>query len=122
MRVVSTRVFPEPAPARTSIGPSKCSTASRWAVFSPARGSVSTCRFMIQNYVKRRATRAGLQQQPTIMSFGDDAPGEGQPDSPPLLLGGKSSVEDSLPQLARNARSVVLHSDPDSSFRQFLYR
>ena len=39
MRVVSTRVLPEPAPARTSIGPSKCRTASRWAGFRPARGS-----------------------------------------------------------------------------------
>src|SRR5687768_8025868 len=31
MRWVSTRVFPEPAPASTSSGPSPCVTASRWA-------------------------------------------------------------------------------------------
>ncbi len=36
-RWVSTRVFPEPAPAITSSGPSVCRTASRWAGFRPAR-------------------------------------------------------------------------------------
>src|ERR671910_784402 len=36
-RCVSTRVFPEPAPAITSSGPSVCSTASRWAGFRLAR-------------------------------------------------------------------------------------
>ncbi len=34
IRVVSTRVFPDPAPASTSSGPWTCSTASRWGVFS----------------------------------------------------------------------------------------
>src|SRR3954452_7267812 len=37
MRWVSTRVLPEPAPARISSGPSPCSTASRWGGFRPAR-------------------------------------------------------------------------------------
>ncbi len=36
-RCVSTRVFPEPAPAITSSGPSVCRTASRWAGFRFAR-------------------------------------------------------------------------------------
>ena len=36
MRVVSTRVLPDPAPASTSNGPSTCSTASRCAGLSPA--------------------------------------------------------------------------------------
>ena len=36
-RWVSTRVFPEPAPAITSSGPSVCRTASRWAGFRLAR-------------------------------------------------------------------------------------
>src|SRR3954454_5689883 len=36
-RWVSTRVLPEPAPARMSSGPSPCSTASRWGGFSPER-------------------------------------------------------------------------------------
>src|SRR5690606_21173189 len=33
---VSTRVLPEPAPARTSIGPCTCAAASSCAVLSPA--------------------------------------------------------------------------------------
>src|SRR5690606_18703455 len=37
MRVVSTRVFPVPAPARTSTGPSVVSTASRCSGLSPFR-------------------------------------------------------------------------------------
>jgi len=37
MRYVRTRVFPEPAPATTSTGPSVASTASRWAGFRSAR-------------------------------------------------------------------------------------
>src|SRR6478735_2350811 len=32
-----TRVLPEPAPARISSGPSRCSAASRWAGFSLSR-------------------------------------------------------------------------------------
>ena len=31
IRVVMTRVFPKPAPAKTRSGPLTCSTASRWA-------------------------------------------------------------------------------------------
>src|SRR5919108_5726941 len=37
IRYVRTRVFPEPAPAITSSGPSVASTASRWAAFRSAR-------------------------------------------------------------------------------------
>ena len=37
IRCVSTRVFPEPAPATTSTGPSGAVTASRWAGFRSAR-------------------------------------------------------------------------------------
>src|SRR3954453_1679693 len=37
IRWVSTRVLPEPAPARISSGPSPCSTASRCGGFRPAR-------------------------------------------------------------------------------------
>ena len=36
-RCVRTRVFPEPAPAITSSGPSVVRTASRWAGFRSAR-------------------------------------------------------------------------------------
>ena len=36
MRCVSTRVFPEPAPASTSSGPVPCVTASRWGGLSPS--------------------------------------------------------------------------------------
>src|SRR4051794_18967017 len=39
MRWVSTRVLPEPAPARISSGPSPWTTASRWGGFSPASSS-----------------------------------------------------------------------------------
>ena len=41
MRRVSTRVFPEPAPATISSGLPRCSTASRWAGFSPSTSSAS---------------------------------------------------------------------------------
>src|SRR5258706_15134921 len=37
-----TRVFPLPAPANTSRGPSTCSTASRWRGVSPSRKSMNT--------------------------------------------------------------------------------
>src|SRR3954469_5355348 len=39
MRWVSTRVFPEPAPATTSSGPSPCTTASSWSGFRPSAGT-----------------------------------------------------------------------------------
>ena len=38
-RVVSTRVLPVPAPARTSTGPSVATTAARCSGFNPASGS-----------------------------------------------------------------------------------
>ena len=41
MRMVRTRVFPEPAPARTSRGPRVVSTASRWAGLSPSRSMLA---------------------------------------------------------------------------------
>src|ERR1700709_1338235 len=37
MRWVSTRVLPEPAPATTSSGPPRCTTASSWSGFKPCR-------------------------------------------------------------------------------------
>src|SRR4051812_27379623 len=39
MRWVSTRVLPEPAPARINSGPSPCTTASRWGGLRPASSS-----------------------------------------------------------------------------------
>src|SRR5437867_12088447 len=39
MRCVSTRVFPDPAPATTRSGPSPCATASCWTELRPARRS-----------------------------------------------------------------------------------
>src|SRR4051812_42502615 len=39
IRCVSTRVLPEPAPARISSGPSPCTTASRWGRLRPASSS-----------------------------------------------------------------------------------
>src|SRR3954471_23973723 len=39
MRWVSTRVLPDPAPARISSGPSPCTTASRWGGLRPASSS-----------------------------------------------------------------------------------
>src|SRR4051794_7369140 len=41
IRCVSTRVLPEPAPARISSGPSPCSTASRWGGLRPSRRSAT---------------------------------------------------------------------------------
>ena len=48
MRCVSTRVLPEPAPARMSSGPSPCVTASRWGSLRPSsrasmRSSAAAC-------------------------------------------------------------------------------
>ena len=37
IRCVITRVLPDPAPARMSIGPSPCMTASRWGGLRPSR-------------------------------------------------------------------------------------
>src|SRR3954452_6279626 len=39
MRCVSTRVFPDPAPATTSRGPWPCTTASSWSGFRPSAGT-----------------------------------------------------------------------------------
>src|SRR4051794_23889569 len=44
MRCVSTRVLPEPAPARISSGPAPCVTASRCSGFRPSRrASAAAC-------------------------------------------------------------------------------
>src|SRR5215204_5808915 len=37
MRWVSTRVLPDPAPATTSSGPPRCTTASSWSGFRPSK-------------------------------------------------------------------------------------
>src|SRR5437016_312117 len=68
-RCVSTRVFPEPAPAITRTGPAGSVTASYWAGFSPERsrlrpragtaGSVST---MTNAWYRGRITRVSVQR------------------------------------------------------------
>ena len=59
---VSTRVFPEPAPAITSSGPSVCRTASRWAGFRLARycsGDATDTLSMLAGAMVRPWRRAG---------------------------------------------------------------
>ena len=55
MRKVMTRVFPEPAPARISTGPSRWSTASRCSGFSLSRKSMG------EFIIRRRRRRFGLE-------------------------------------------------------------
>src|SRR5512138_3413158 len=42
IRCVSTRVLPDPAPATTSSGPSRCTTASSWSGLSPTVKGLGT--------------------------------------------------------------------------------
>ena len=53
IRCVSTRVLPEPAPARIRSGPSPYVTASRWGSLSPARSASMSL-----------ATMSGMDAQP----------------------------------------------------------
>src|ERR687892_2134005 len=63
MRCVSTRVLPEPAPARISSGPSPCSTASRWGSFSPSSSwSVATAATEVEDRPVRGGDRGERQR------------------------------------------------------------
>ena len=56
MRWVSTRVLPDPAPATTSSGPSRCTTASSWSGFSPSvAASFGGYDYVAHRYAYRQA-------------------------------------------------------------------
>src|SRR4051794_4535855 len=57
MRCVSTRVLPEPAPARTSNGPVSCSTAWRWGSLSPSRRGSAAAGALTQARVALHSAR-----------------------------------------------------------------
>src|SRR5438445_4548947 len=83
-RWVSTLVFPEPAPAMTSSGPSVCSTASRWASFSPARwsfGSTGACTEDIHRCYP--PSGSGLPARPAFMDDRGRRENVGEPWVPP---------------------------------------
>src|SRR5262245_23005903 len=62
-RWVSTRVFPEPAPAMTSSGPSVERTASRWAGFSPSRNASVGATAMRPTLARRVAGTAAREDR-----------------------------------------------------------
>src|SRR5437773_1194952 len=83
-RWVSTLVFPEPAPAMTSSGPSVCSAASRWASFSPARwsfGSTGACTEDIHRCYP--PSGSGLPARPAFMDDRGRRENVGEPWVPP---------------------------------------
>src|SRR5918997_151733 len=68
IRCVSTRVLPEPAPARMSRGPSPCSTASRWGSFRPASSwSVATAATEIEDSPVRGGDPVGEQRGQAVL-------------------------------------------------------
>src|SRR5215211_2889829 len=79
IRWVSTRVFPDPAPASTSSGPAGCSTASRWGGFSPSRR------------VSRRSAAAASGISAMVVVAPTYPPGHGpeRRRPPPLRRGGR---------------------------------
>src|SRR5690348_6213503 len=77
---------------------------------------------MTEYDVERRAATAGLQHESPVVSFRDDPARQRQPDPPPLLLRREPRLEDPLAQLARHARTVVLHAHTHLPFRQLLHR
>src|SRR3954462_13716864 len=71
-RRVSTRVFPEPAPAITSTGPSVVSTASRWAGLRSCRYVSGVVAAIGRGYLGSQRMRAGLGREPPLdMSAAD---------------------------------------------------
>src|SRR6478672_2893398 len=64
MRRVSTRVFPEPAPAITSTGPSVVRTASRWAGLRSCRCVSGVVAAIVRGYLGCGPMRAGRGREP----------------------------------------------------------
>src|SRR3954451_3670945 len=70
MRCVSTRVLPEPAPARMSSGPSPCRTASRCGGFRPSRrASMAASAGMLP---EDASARRGRVRVPRAVALTDD--------------------------------------------------
>src|ERR671919_3228083 len=68
MRCVSTRVLPEPAPARISSGPSPWSTASRWGSFSPTSSwSVATAATEVEDRPVRGGDPGSRQRGQAVL-------------------------------------------------------
>src|SRR6476620_10209812 len=98
MRAVNTRVFPDPAPASTSMGPSKCKTASRWAGFNPASGSAFSVtsvvivsaiisRYLAKHHIEGGAALRWNEGQLAAVTVTHNPARQRKADSPPLLLG-----------------------------------
>src|SRR4051794_9903129 len=73
MRRVSTRVFPEPAPAITSTGPSVDNTASRCAGLRSCRYVSGVVAAIRRGYLGCRAMRAGRGRDPQKDMSAEDA-------------------------------------------------
>src|SRR5690606_38187591 len=109
MRVVSTRVLPDPAPASTSSGPSTWSVASSCSGFSPSRcaaGGASGIRHGEAD-LEGRALPALEQLDAAAVHALDDAPGERQAHAPAALLRAHARLEDPVPDLGVHARTGI---------------
>src|SRR4051794_31742490 len=82
MRWVSTRVLPEPAPARISRGPSPWVTASRWGGLSPASSSSILASCAASGIADPRYRRGRSLPCRGVSSY---APGLPEPPNPPLV-------------------------------------
>src|SRR5512145_2461502 len=111
MRAVRTRVFPDPAPARTRSGPWTCSTASRCAGLSGVAVRWNDSGFMERQFDQERCTGVGrLEGQIAAVRVLDDALGQREADAPPTLLGGDTGLEEAAADVAVHPGPVV--SDP----------
>src|SRR5687767_1883018 len=96
-RAVSTRVFPEPAPASTSSGPSTCSVAASCAGLSPSRVDGSVIGDGKQ-YLERGSLTALEQLDAAVVQL-DDPPGQREADSPSRGLRAHTGLEDLVANL-----------------------
>src|SRR2546423_1612741 len=106
MRYVMTRVFPDPAPARISSGPSRCSTASRCSGFRFCRKSIGGSHSIAEvGRSGRRMTDGRLFER----SFGMSKNINVNPDHY-KVRGRERQGEDILHEQSKAARSQRVHA------------
>src|SRR5213592_956142 len=123
IRAVRTRVFPEPAPARTRSAPPGCSTASRCCglsasvtLFPPSRvgwlSPVKSCQRKFKHKHRSPTLGAGRERDLAAMLLFDDATGQREPDTPAARLVGRARLEELILHLGPDSGPIIAHADP----------
>src|SRR5690606_31437561 len=113
-RVVRTRVFPEPAPASTSRGPSTCRVASSCSGFNPWRCAPLRVSSIGDGEadLEGRALHAFEQLDAASVHALDDSAREREPDAPSPGLRAHAGLEDAVPHFGIHAGPRV--TDPNA--------